>query len=271
MPANRSRDRLRITHELRPHFEDAFTSIHLLPRGSGHSSSTLGHRSRGLDPWVKGPLLGLSKVPLHRRTSAASCPRRRPEGLPRLAVGSHSIRTFRPCRSSRLRRFSPHLSPRVCCTSQPIMGFARFWETLLLCRFRTPRCVLVSSLPAPARSRLKLRFHHIHRGQARSMAVETAPISPPSRPFQRPLSRTPSTPRRARGPAFADKSARRRRDGEHCSSAGLPPLWRNTLRSFSLNDSLAASPRSVPPCRCSPQDPPTLRRQLLQDRSTSRL
>jgi hypothetical protein len=141
MPANRSRDRLRITHELRPHFEDAFTSIHLLPRGSGRGAGAQGHRSRDLDPWVKGPLLGLSKVPLHRRTPAASCPRRRPEGLPRSAIGSHSIRAFRPCRSSRLRRFAPHLSPRVFCTSQPIMGFARFWQTLRPCRFRIPRCV----------------------------------------------------------------------------------------------------------------------------------
>jgi len=35
-------------------------------------------------------------------------------------------RTFRPCRSSRLRRFAPHAAPQVCCTLQPAMGFEPF-------------------------------------------------------------------------------------------------------------------------------------------------
>ena len=35
-------------------------------------------------------------------------------------------RTFRPCRSSRLRRFAPRAVPQVCCTLQPVMGFEAF-------------------------------------------------------------------------------------------------------------------------------------------------
>lgn len=38
----------------------------------------------------------------------------------------HSSRSFRPCRSSRLRRFSPPDDSRVCCTPQPDLGFAMF-------------------------------------------------------------------------------------------------------------------------------------------------
>jgi hypothetical protein len=48
---------------------------------------------------------------------------------------------FRPCRSSRLRRFAPHTASQVCCTLQPVIGFAWFradrvpafagWPTLL--------------------------------------------------------------------------------------------------------------------------------------------
>lgn len=39
---------------------------------------------------------------------------------------SHDPDTFRPCRSSRLRRFTPRSIVRVYCAPQPIMGFAEF-------------------------------------------------------------------------------------------------------------------------------------------------
>jgi len=35
--------------------------------------------------------------------------------------------TFRPCRSSRLRRFTPHCTLRVCCTPLPTMRFTWFY------------------------------------------------------------------------------------------------------------------------------------------------
>lgn len=34
--------------------------------------------------------------------------------------------SFRPCRSSRLRRFPPLCDPQVCCTLQPVVGFVQF-------------------------------------------------------------------------------------------------------------------------------------------------
>jgi hypothetical protein len=37
--------------------------------------------------------------------------------------------TFRPCRSSRLRRFTPRHPLQVCCTLQPVIGFAVFRVT----------------------------------------------------------------------------------------------------------------------------------------------
>lgn len=38
----------------------------------------------------------------------------------------HPPNSFRPCRSSRLRRFAPLGAVQVCCTLQPTMGFATF-------------------------------------------------------------------------------------------------------------------------------------------------
>jgi hypothetical protein len=40
--------------------------------------------------------------------------------------------TFRPCRSSRLRRFTPRYPLQVCCTLQPVIGFAVFRVTRCL-------------------------------------------------------------------------------------------------------------------------------------------
>jgi hypothetical protein len=62
----------------------------------------------------------LQRSPLHRHPPRASTP-----GFPRLGH-CHVPNTFRPCRSSRLRRFAPHGALRVCCTPQPIMRFTWF-------------------------------------------------------------------------------------------------------------------------------------------------
>ena len=42
------------------------------------------------------------------------------------ARACHVPDSFRPCRSSRLRRFTPHIVLQVCCALQPAMGFAKF-------------------------------------------------------------------------------------------------------------------------------------------------
>jgi len=59
------------------------------------------------------------RSPLHRY------PRVRPLSVAR-GSGLPHPNMFRPCRSSRLRRFPPHTVLRVYCTPQPVMGFARF-------------------------------------------------------------------------------------------------------------------------------------------------
>lgn len=53
----------------------------------------------------------------------------------------------------------------------------------------------------------------------------------------------------APGGSPAGEPAGERRDGGRRVGASLPPLWRNTLRSLSLADSLPTSPQFVPPRR----------------------
>ena len=61
---------------------------------------------------------------LRRHPPLASCPDF-PEGSSSASC-CQTLRTFRPCRSSRLRRLAPRAAPQVCCTLQPAMGFERF-------------------------------------------------------------------------------------------------------------------------------------------------
>ena len=46
--------------------------------------------------------------------------------LPPSVRRCHFPNSFRPCRSSRLRRFTPPRAFQVCCALVPILGFARF-------------------------------------------------------------------------------------------------------------------------------------------------
>jgi hypothetical protein len=86
---------------------------------------------------------GVVKVPpLHRhrclvstpgesaapKSNRAACLRGdQPCGTEPLSARScHLPDSFRPCRSSRLRRFAPPGTFQVCCTLKPILGFARF-------------------------------------------------------------------------------------------------------------------------------------------------
>jgi hypothetical protein len=67
---------------------------------------------------------GSSKMPLHRHHLVSPLPNE-PSLVLRCAA-CQAAHSFRPCRSTRLRRFPPHHAPQVCCTLQPVMGFAVF-------------------------------------------------------------------------------------------------------------------------------------------------
>jgi hypothetical protein len=64
------------------------------------------------------------RSPLRQYRCRASSPGRA-EARPS-ARSCHAPSTFRPCRSSRLRRFTPLDTQQVCCTLHPAMGFATF-------------------------------------------------------------------------------------------------------------------------------------------------
>lgn len=64
------------------------------------------------------------RTPLHRHDHWSPLP-----GEPSPTVrctACQAVHSFRPCRSTRLRRFAPPVASQVCCTLQPIMGFAVF-------------------------------------------------------------------------------------------------------------------------------------------------
>ena len=71
---------------------------------------------------------GSSKIPLHRRHKMSPLPNE-PSPVLRCAA-CQAAHSFRPCRSTRLRRFPPHHASQVCCTLQPVMGFAVFRSSL---------------------------------------------------------------------------------------------------------------------------------------------
>ena len=78
-------------------------------------------------------------------------PRPRERGQSPSARGCHTPNSFRPCRSSRLRRFSPRFALQVCCTLQPTMGFTTFpAHSPLLARTLPGPCGLGSWLAACA-------------------------------------------------------------------------------------------------------------------------
>lgn len=74
------------------------------------------------------PLMGLSKMPLHRHHPASPLPNEPSLVLRRAAY--QAARLFRPCRFTRLRRLTPRRASQVCCTLQPVMGFAVFRSSL---------------------------------------------------------------------------------------------------------------------------------------------
>jgi len=75
------------------------------------------------------PLLGFPKTapPLTSPLLVHSKPRSPPKRHPLLSARDyHSPNMFRPCRSSRLRRFTPCSTLQAYCILQPIMGFTTF-------------------------------------------------------------------------------------------------------------------------------------------------
>lgn len=68
-------------------------------------------------------------MPLHRHHLVSPLPNE-PSPVLRCAA-CQAAHSFRPCRSTRLRRFPPHHAPQVCCTLQPVMGFAVFRPSLV--------------------------------------------------------------------------------------------------------------------------------------------
>jgi hypothetical protein len=72
-------------------------------------------------------------LPVASSLRRAACSKQAPQGSEThrtrqrpSARRCHAPDSFRPCRSSRLRRFSPLGAVQVCCTLQPTMGFATF-------------------------------------------------------------------------------------------------------------------------------------------------
>lgn len=66
-------------------------------------------------------------MPLHRHHLGSPLP---DEPSPVLrCTACQAVHSCRPCRSTRLRRFTPPGASQVCCTLQPIMGFAVFRST----------------------------------------------------------------------------------------------------------------------------------------------
>jgi hypothetical protein len=163
------------------------------------------------------PSIGMgARCPLRWSAAPRSCRASVPEGtsVRRGATPARSCQapdSFRPCRSSRLRRFAPPGTFQVCCTLKPILGFATF------------QALGAGSLLGRSR-----RVDEPPFGRAATFA------SPKGR-SGRPLPRGPG----ALAPEGASALVASRR-GELAAASNLSPR-RKTLRSFSLTDSRSAS------------------------------
>ena len=169
--------------------------------------------------------------PLHRYgrlvstpgTSAApkSCRRGRLRGDTPCGAEAPSARSchlpdsFRPCRSSRLRRFAPPGTFQVCCTLKPILGFARL-QVVGAHLVHHPRPVRGKPRPVARRLGVPEGIPVRHRRSVRRAHIRRRVCWLPSRP-----------------------------GGQEASSNHSH--WRSTLRSFSLTFSCTAS--TVSPVR----------------------
>jgi hypothetical protein len=160
---------------------------------------------------VQTPLLGLSRVRPSTETSVA-----RPlPGHPKAPLWLEAATpqsSFRPCRSSRLRRFTPRIAPQVCCTLHPVMGFAAFpaWRS----ETRRPR----QHQPFPSSA--------LHTLQSLPLAVSRTSSPRPLPP---------------RGSAVSAVHHARTRSGSPALTAHLKALLQRRVR---------CRPRALPPARC---------------------
>jgi len=88
----------------------------------------------------------------------------------------HNPDSFRPCRFSRLRRFSPRFALQVCCTLLPAMGFATFPVLAGSCS----RCEILSSdvVSPPLRSTGTRSFRTAQPPQPRQVACCCPQVRP---------------------------------------------------------------------------------------------
>ena len=100
--------------------------------------------------------------------------------------------TFRPCRFSRLRRFTPHVALQVCCTLQPVMGFELFPTGP-----PTDRVATTSSPPRLSQTRgsYPSKRFPLRQPHCVTAAVSFAPLIRPPFPgfFSRPQGLSPSS------------------------------------------------------------------------------
>lgn len=177
--------------------------------------------------------------------------------------------SFRPCRSSRLRRLPPRASSQVCCTLHPILGFGAFQAPPLA---NISRC-RARSLPSPAPRFTPFRAFPSptavprHRGPCpltvRARPEGHAPISGPCSADESvvsggvaanldPMLSWASFPSRVL-PEFSARSVSRR-SGVHI--AGPPLDFRDARAPRSCEDPPEGSGGVVPASRGRAADPP---------------
>lgn len=103
-------------------------ALSLRLRRLSRSHAALLHEIHRNEYRFQASLLGFAqRSPLRRapRVSTPGCP-----GSARYQLAN----SFRPCRSSRLRRFTPHEAVRVCCAPLSTMGFTWFSAVTRRCR-----------------------------------------------------------------------------------------------------------------------------------------
>jgi hypothetical protein len=123
------------------------------------------------------------RSPLRQYRCRASSPGRA-EARPS-ARSCHAPNMFRPCRSSRLRRFTPLDTQQVCCTLHPALGFATF----PVCFLSFARRLGAGGLPFPVAP------HPSKLSPSQQVAVRHRAPIPSRRCFRRPASVPPVLPR----------------------------------------------------------------------------
>lgn len=170
------------------------------PPSTSCSASTPSRRLTPKSRLVNSVPEGSRSRRTRRRLSARSC---------------HTPDSFRPCRSSRLRRFAPLNTLQVCCTLHPTMGFTTFQ-------------ILFPASHGGARK---------ERPHARSLSTSCEAVG--------------SRRRCAAVRSNSEESGWSAVRDSWLTQLGDHPRWCHTLRSFPLVDSRSTSPWPLPSRRCS--------------------